>query len=142
MNIAHLLPYTATFPLQKHNGRYEWALRLAMIQAAKGHQVTIYSSPKSSGKNIEWKSIDINLGDKTANNLSLIKLALSNDSHDIYHSHFDYLHYLLADQTSKPLLATQHWFPNKQTAEAAKLNKKQNVYTIAPTTYMAKEDRR
>jgi hypothetical protein len=47
MKIAHLLPYSARFPLVKHHGRYEWVLRLARIQSAEGHEVTIFSSPTS-----------------------------------------------------------------------------------------------
>ena len=144
MNIAHLLPYSALFPLVKHNGRYEWALRLARIQANQGHTVTIYAAPGSTekGSTVAWKSIDESLHDKNANNIALMSLALSNPNHEIYHSHFDYLHYTLGNQTSKPIIFTQHWFPNQKIAEASKLSTAQNVYAVAPTFYMAKENER
>lgn len=141
MKIAHLLPYTARFPLSKHNGRYEWALKLAKIQATDGHQVTIYSSSSSSGEgNIKWRSSEHNFANKHLNNIALIKTALQ-QNYDIYHSHFDFLHYFLADLTDKPMVATQHWFPDQKMGDAAKYNANQNVYAVPPTELMHREDK-
>jgi glycosyltransferase involved in cell wall biosynthesis len=142
MKIAHLLPYSAKFPLAKHNGRYEWALRLARIQAANGHQVTVYAAPGSSDdSDIVWQSHDHKLDDKTKNNTTLIKTAFQNN-HDIYHSHYDSLHYLLADRIDKPVVVTQHWFPDQKIADAAKHNTSLNVYAVPPTVHMLQEDKK
>lgn len=142
MNIAHLLPYTAEFPLKKHNGRYDWALRLAKIQASQGHDVTIYSAPQSTGDGIVWRSIPQNLGDKTHNNTALITEAFQHQEHDIFHSHFDYLHYLVADLTIKPIVFTQHWFPSQIVADAGYANLSGNVVAIPVTNFMKIEDQR
>jgi glycosyltransferase involved in cell wall biosynthesis len=144
MNIAHLLPYTAHFPLKKHNGRYEWALRLAEIQAGRGHDVSIYAAPGSAGGNnkILWKSMSHDFRNKKLNNIALIKTALQDGSHDIYHSHFDYLHYFTADSSAKPIVSTQHWFPGADDAAAVGFNLKRNVSVVPPTHYMAREDKR
>jgi glycosyltransferase involved in cell wall biosynthesis len=142
MKIAHLLPYSARFPLSKHNGRYEWALGLAQRQAGDGHRVTVYSAPGSSDNSkIIWESSTSDLGSKDLNNQELIKTALSQD-HDIYHSHFDYLHYRFANLTDKPIVFTQHWFPDTKIAEAAKHNTKRNVFAVPPTEYMYREDQK
>ena len=142
MKIAHLLPYSARFPLSKHNGRYEWALRLAKRQASDGHQVTVYSSPKSSGDSpIIWESPDKDTGSRDQNNQALIKTAFNQD-HDIYHSHFDFLHYYLADLTDRPIVFTQHWFPSEEISEAARMNKKQNTIAVPSSNLMAAEDRK
>lgn len=140
MKIAHLLPYSARFPLIKHNGRYEWALRLARKQAADGHQVNFYAGPGSKDdSSIIWRSIDSVSSDRQKNNLKLISTAFE-DSHDIYHTHFDYLHYLLADRTEKPIVYTQHWFPNHQIAKAAQKNLTQNVTAVPSSDFMARKD--
>ncbi|MDN5275024.1 MAG: hypothetical protein JWP06_925 [Candidatus Saccharibacteria bacterium] len=141
MNIAHLLPYTAQFPLVKHNGRYEWALRLARIQAQQGHTVSVYAAPGSHDESpIVWRSIEAPFKDKTTNNIALIKEAFQNREHDIYHSHLDYMHYFLADMTTKPVVATQHWFPDTLTAAAATFNTTANVTAVPVTNYMLQED--
>ena len=143
MNIAHLLPHSAVFPLQKHNGRYEWALRLARIQAAAGHTVTIYAGEGSTDTSpIMWQTVAVTTNDKKAANLLLLTSALENPVHDIYHSHFDYLHYLVADVTDKPIIVTQHWSPTQIMANAVMLNTKQNVITVPVTDFMKAEDER
>jgi glycosyltransferase involved in cell wall biosynthesis len=139
VNIAHLLPYVATFPLAKHNGRYEWALRLARLQVKQGHTVTVYAGPGShdtTEPNIIWRSIPTSLGDKALNNLALMKKALANQEHTIYHSHFDHLHYEVAGNTAKPIVFTQHWFPNSTVAEASSHSKNENVFAVPVTDYM------
>jgi len=58
MRIAHLLPTSAVFPLVKHNGRYEWALRLAKLQVASGHEVTIFAGNKSGEGTVTWRTTE------------------------------------------------------------------------------------
>ena len=142
MNIAHLLPHTASFPVTRHNGRYEWAMRLIRLQAENGPQVTVYAAPGSSDENanIIWRSSAYDFGNKTKNNIALIKTALQDDNHDIYHSHFDYMHYFLADSTTKPVLFTQHWFPNQDISNAAHFNVTKNVLAVPATQHMAAEN--
>ncbi|MEO6109690.1 MAG: glycosyltransferase [Candidatus Saccharimonadales bacterium] len=143
MNIAHLLPTSAIFPLKKHNGRYEWALRLARIQAAAGHTVTIYAGVGSiDDSSVVWKSLTATTEDKRTNNIALMTSAFENHAHDVYHSHFDYLHYLVADLTDKPVIVTQHWFPFQAIADVVPLNTKKNVITVPVTNMMKAEDER
>jgi glycosyltransferase involved in cell wall biosynthesis len=140
MKIAHLLPYSVRFPLSKHNGRYEWALRLARLQAADGHEVTFYSGPGSRDESsIIWASVEAHSENRRANNLKLISKALGG-GHDIYHSHFDDLHYQVADTTDRPIVVTQHWFPNNRIAQASRQNKTKNVTAVPSSDFMAKED--
>lgn len=142
MKIAHLLPYSVRFPLSKHNGRYEWALRLARLQAADGHEVSFYAGPGSTDQSsIIWKSVEAQSENRRSNNLELIAKALNGD-HDIFHSHFDDLHYQVADITDRPIVVTQHWFPNNRIAEAARQNKTKNVTAVPSSDFMAKEDYR
>lgn len=142
MNIAHLLPYTAFFPLAKYSGRYDWALRLALQQAANGHNVTIYAAPNSGEglHEVAWKSSLYNFKHKTLNNVALVKTALIANDYDIYHSHFDKMHYFLGDDTKKPIVYTQHWFPNNGIANAARFNTNYNAVAVPPTAYMSKEN--
>lgn len=141
MNIAHLLPYSAQFPLKKHNGRYEWALRLAREQAKQGHTVTIYAAPNSSDASpILWQSIPRSEGDKKQDNAALLTRALTSPEHDIFHSHFDSLHYSLAHLTSKPIVCTQHWFPDEKIAGAARQFNGSNVHVVPVTHFMERED--
>lgn len=142
MNIAHLLPYGAHFPLKKHNGRYEWALKLAREQVKKGHTVTIYAAPHSYDEvsTILWQSIPQDKKDKLLNNTALIKQALFTEEHDIFHSHFDSLHYSLASLTSKPIVVTQHWFPNRDIARAAQKYRATNVHVVPVTHGMKAAD--
>lgn len=143
MNIAHLLPYTARFPLVKHNGRYEWVLRLAQKQVQQGHAVTIYAAPESQDESaIAWRSIKTPFKDKTTNNIALLKEAFQDPHHDMYHAHFDYLPYFLADLTTKPVVFTQHWFPTDMVAAAAHFNKSANVQAVSVTNYMNQENSR
>lgn len=141
MNIAHLLPRSAVFPLKKHNGRYEWALRLARIQAQAGHTVTVYAGRDSTDDSpIVWQSIPDIAGDKKTANIALLTKALENPQHDIYHSHFDSLHYIVADLTDKPIVVTQHWFPTQEIANAVPLSTKHNVFNVPVTDMMKAED--
>lgn len=144
MNIAHLLPYASRFPAAKHNGRVEWAIRLAKIQASRGHTVSVYCAPGSgeSVPELHWCSTLQPLDNPTANNTALIEKALQNPEHDIFHSHFDSAHYPLADLTSKPIVVTQHWFPNEDIAKAAHDRASDNVYTVPVTKLMQQEDER
>lgn len=143
MNIAHILPYSAVFPLKKHNGRYEWALRLANIQAKNGHDVTIYAGPASmpGDSPVRFRTLPASRGDKRADNLALFDLAMQNNGHQVLHSHFDSLHYEVADKTDKPLVVTQHWFPTDKIAAAVPLNTRHNVVAVPVTKYMAEADR-
>lgn len=134
MKIAHVIPYSITFPLSKPDGRYTWVLQLAHLQAGQGHDVTIYSNPKSLVDGVVCASITDVTNDKTANNFSLFRHALSKD-HDIYHSHFDDLHYQLAHLTKKPIVFTQHWWPNEAVLEQSQKNIP-NVWAVPPTEYM------
>ncbi len=139
MKIAHLLPHSAHFPLTRHNGRYEWVLRLASLQVSQGHQVTIFAGPDSSGgaEGLEWRSHNEVFKDSTVNNLANIRLALNDSGFDIYHSHFDFLHYFLAGLTAKPFVFTQHWFPNADTQQAARYDTKNRVLAVPVTKFMA-----
>jgi glycosyltransferase involved in cell wall biosynthesis len=143
MDIAHLLPRTAHFPVAQFSGRYDWALRLALRQAADGHKVTIYAAPGSGEglSQVAWKSSSFDFEHKTLNNIALVKTALSDGRHDIYHSHFDKMHYFLGDDTEKPIVYTQHWFPNAGIASAARFNAKRNVIAVPPTHYMHAENK-
>ncbi len=42
----------------------------------------------------------------------------------------------MADETNKPILFTQHWFPNHEIASAVKANHSHNVFAVAPTNFM------
>lgn len=142
MRIAHLLPASATFPLTKHNGRYEWALRLAEQQVKAGHDVTIFAGNTTGEEGITWCTVEKIDEDKRQRNLKLLNLALADDSFDIYHSHFDNLHYFAADQTLKPVIATQHWFPHQEIADAVAANTHHNVIAVPLTHTMQDEDTR
>lgn len=140
MNIAHILSANTQLPLTLHNGRYELALTLAKAQAAEGHTVTVYCAPSSGAglPELHWKSAP-HLPETKAN-LALMKAALANPEHDIYHSHLDLTHYLAGDSTSKPIVFTQHWFPSKKVSEAAALNTRKNVWAVPPTKYIGRTD--
>lgn len=143
MNIAHILPYSARFPLTKHNGRYEWALRLAKRQSDDGHDVTIYCGPSGleESPRLCFDTIDTSLDRSEKNNHSLFIRAFGNKQHDVYHSHFDDLHYSLAKSTKKPIVVTQHWFPTEKIAHAA-ASRPTNVHTVPVTRYMSQENQR
>ncbi len=138
MKIAHIVSPRTTYPLKVHNGRYEWALRLALAQANAGHEVTVYCA-KGSGDGmpqISWRSSKYSPEDRVQSQIDLIKTALQDD-HDVYHSHLDFAHYLVADSTDKPIIFTQHWFPSQKIADAAKLNKHNVVLAVPVTNFMA-----
>lgn len=133
MNIAHVVPYSIKFPLESHNGRYDWVLQLARLQVKRGHTVTIYCNP-ASAIDIHTVGIDHATGDKEYNNLETFRAALRTD-HDIYHSHFDDLHYKVASETTKQIVFTQHWWPKDSVVTLAGLHLK-NVWAVPPTKYM------
>lgn len=141
MNIAHLLPYSASFPLTRHQGRYAWALKLALAQAHQGHRVTLYCGPSSDRDfpQIQWRTLPIKHAAKQAANRALMLQAFKTD-HDVFHSHYDSLHYLLADHTKRTIVATQHWFPNREIAKAATQNHTSNVLAVPSSQLMADTD--
>lgn len=142
MNIAHLLPASAVFPLRKHNGRYEWVLRLARQQVADGHTVTIYAGVGSTDESaIIWRSIEKRT-DKLATNSALIQQALREKSHDVFHSHFDFLHYRHGDLTDKPIIVTQHWFPTTAFADEVTKNNTRNIVAVPVTHLMQQTNRK
>lgn len=140
MRIAHLLPAGAVFPLRKHNGRYEWALRLAKYQTANGHDVTIFSGTKNDSEHtdINWQSVE-KLSNKRDTNEALVLSAFKQDF-DIYHSHFDTLGCELANQSEKPVVTTQHWFPDEEMSMASAANTHRNHFFVPVTDYMAEAD--
>lgn len=142
MNIAHLLPHSAKFPLAVHNGRYEWALELGRHQAAAGHQVTLFAAPGSQDASpISWRSIEP-VGDTAANNRALIAAAFDDPSFDLFHSHYDFLPHTLANRTTKPLITTQHWFPTPAIAEGMRQHQRPDVLAVPVSQLMAAADDR
>ena len=135
MNIAHILPYSATFPLTFPNGRYNWVRELAQLQVQQGHTVTIYCNPSSRIEGLSFRGIAQDLGDKHQNNLATFRLAFENH-HDVYHSHFDDLHYEVAHETVKPIVYTQHWWPSDRSVTFANTHSPANVWAVPPTRYM------
>lgn len=141
MNIAHILPHGAVFPLQKHNGRYEWALRLARLQAARGHQVTIFSGTTlcDAIPELQWRSVD-KKETRLETNSALFEAALGDDSFDVYHSHFDSLHSVVPNPHRKPIICTQHWFPTEKIAQDARQDTTGAIVYVPVTELMRKED--
>lgn len=139
MKIAHLLPHSATYPLKIYNARHEWALQLALQQAKKGHRVTIYCNPSSNTPGVIIRGISHATDNRLQNNAKLVTLALS-EEHDIYHSHFDNIHYQLGHLTKKPIVYTQHWWPGHQTVNSATNYHQNNVWAVPPTRYMYNYD--
>jgi len=135
MKIAHVIPHSITFPLAEHNGRYEWLLELVTHQVAAGHEVTIYCNPNSHVNGVTIKGASDNLYDKKEQNLANFKLAFENE-HDIYHSHFDSLHFEAAHLTQKIIVFTQHWWPTKESVGLAQMTHPTNVWAVPPTKYM------
>ena len=141
MKIAHIIPHSVKFPLEIHNGRYDWVLQLATLQVRNGHQVTIYCNPDSAIDDINTVGIKHATEDKLSNNIETFRVALHNN-HDIYHSHFDNLHYEVANETTRPIVFTQHWWPHKDTINHAQSLSAKNVWAVPPTNYMHEFDRR
>jgi glycosyltransferase involved in cell wall biosynthesis len=137
-SVAHLVPYSVTFPLANHNGRYDWVIDLATRQAAAGIAVTIYSNPTSHMDipGVLWKSVDGTFDDRTTANRTLLLHALQDENIDIFHSHYDSLHYTVADTTQKPIVFTQHWWPNEETIARATNYQGTNVWAVPPTRFM------
>ncbi len=144
LRIAHLVPYSINFPLSKHNGRYDWVIDLVIRQAASGLQITVYSNPAShiDIPGVTWKSVPGAFTDSAIANRKLVLLALKDNSIDVYHSHFDNLHYMIAEATKKPIIYTQHWWPTEETIAKAQAYKGKNVWAVPPTKYMFKCDQR
>jgi glycosyltransferase involved in cell wall biosynthesis len=138
MKIAHIIPYSVSFPLKLPNGRYNWVLQLATLQASKGHDVTIYGHPDSQVKGVKTIGLTRAGDSKYKNNQATFRLALSSQ-HDVYHSHFDSLHYELAHETSKPIVFTQHWWPSETVVSLAATSPG-NVWAVPPTQYMYEFD--
>lgn len=138
MNIAHLVPQKQKFPLEKHNGRYAWVLQLAQYQAAAGHEVTIYCAEGSYDKEprLHFSATPTLFESVTLSNIAHIKQALTHTEHDIFHSHYDYLHYFAATDTSKPFIFTQHWFPNNEIVRASRLDAAQRCLAVPVTQMM------
>lgn len=139
MKIAHILPASVIFPLKSHNGRYEWVLSLASLQAKSGHDVTIYCNQGSYIDGVRTIGIQHITDDKKYNNQETFRLALEGD-HDIYHSHFDNLHYEISDETTKQIVYTQHWWPDENTIRQAQATSSKNVWAVPPTNYMYEFD--
>lgn len=139
MKIAHILPASVIFPLNSHNGRYEWVLSLASLQAKSGHDVTVYCNQNAHIDGVRTKGVQHLTDDKKSNNKEVFRLALSDDS-DIYHSHFDNLHYEMSHETTKPIVYTQHWLPEENTIQLAQTTSSKNVWAVPPTNYMYKFD--
>lgn len=135
MKIAHIIPHSIGYPLESHNGRYEWVYSLALLQSAAGHEVTIYGSPHSQVPGVTTQGITDASGDVHENNTETFRLAFSGD-HDIFHSHFDALHYEVAHETTKPIVFTQHWWPTDQLIATAKSHPSPNVWAVPPTRFM------
>lgn len=139
MKIAHILPASVIFPLSAHNGRYEWVLQLALLQVKNGHDVTVYCNQNARIDGVRTKGIRHLTDDKKSNNKEVFRLALSDDS-DIYHSHFDNLHYEMSHETTKPIVYTQHWWPDENTIQLAQTTSSKNVWAVPPTNYMYEFD--
>ena len=140
MNIAHIIPHSVGYPLPSHNGRYDWVYELAVRQAAAGHTVTIYGSPDSHVKGVRTIGISDATDDIRRNNIETFSLAFR-AAHDIYHSHFDNLHYGVAHETSRPIIFTQHWWPTEETIQAATTYPAKNVWAVPPTDFMYEHDK-
>lgn len=141
MKVAHLVSNSVVYPLKKHNGRYDWVLRLAQLQAKAGLQPVIYSNPASfiDIPGVEWRSIPEPFNNITETNLALMKRAMADPDIDIFHSHLDFLHYRVAGETEKPVIFTQHWFPYEAVANAAQ-DAPPNVWAVPVTHFMAEKD--
>lgn len=141
MKIAHIIPYSATFPLKSHNGRYEWVRQLALLQVRQGHEVTIYGNPASHSEGLSFAGIPNSFEDKERNNIETFRNAFAQNA-DIFHSHFDSLHFEVAHETAQPIVFTQHWWPNDQLLNTAMQNTHPNVWAVPPTKYMYEFDLR
>lgn len=144
MKIAHMVSASVSYPLQTHNGRYEWVLRLAKLQAEAGLSPVIYSKVTSDIyiPGVEWRSPPASDDTLEARNHAVWQQALGDSDIDIYHSHFDTLHYEFGVSTTKPIVFTQHWFPDQKIADAAQLSTARNVLAVPITQYMGEEDKR
>ena len=140
MKIAHIVPYSIQFPLKSPTGRYNWVIQLATMQAKSGHDVTLYCHPESKVEGVRILGIDQASDDKRHNNIETFRLAFKGD-HDIYHSHFDDLHYEVAHESSRPIIYTQHWWPTDAVKQLAQTNSG-NVWAVPPTKHMYEYDLR
>lgn len=145
LTVAHVVPYSVTFPLGQHNGRYDWVISLATRQARNGLGVVIYSNPASFMKipGITWRSVTGSFADApiaSTANLGILRQAFSDTDIDVYHSHFDNLHYAAASATTRPIIFTQHWWPGEETIASASEFKSPNVWAVPPTRFMYEFD--
>jgi glycosyltransferase involved in cell wall biosynthesis len=139
MNIAHMLPYSVQYPLKVHNGRYDWVRQLAELQSQQGHTVTIYSHPDSFIEGIQCVGVETIESTREQTNVQAFRLAFENN-HDVYHSHFDNLHYIVGTETTRPIVYTQHWWPSEKTIELARSYPSNNIWAVPPTIYMFQQD--
>lgn len=141
MRIAHILPHAAKYPLETHHGRFEWVISLAKIQIKMGLNVTVFAHQDSNMDGIKFhKYKDFSYKKDYLNNLQIWNEALSGDF-DIYHSHFDNLHYFFSSHTTKKIIFTQHWRLTEDTIKASSLNVG-NVYALPITKFQEEENRR
>lgn len=139
MKIAHIIPASIGYPLPTHNGRYDWVHELAKRQAQQGHSVTVYGSPDSFIEGVLTTGISQSADDSRQNNIETFRLAFRN-THDVYHSHFDNLHYAVALETDRPIVYTQHWWPTTESVHFAQTSSAQNVWAVPPTQFMYAHD--
>lgn len=142
LTVAHLVPYSITFPLQHHNGRYDWLISTATRQAQNGLDVIIYSNPASQLDipGITWRSVQGTFADSAAANSAILQQAFAAPDIDVYHSHFDNLHYTAAAVTKRSIVFTQHWWPGEETVALAAKYASPNVWAVPPTQYMYEFD--
>lgn len=137
MKIAHIVPASIKFPPNKPNGRYMWVLNLARLQSERGNDVTIFAKEGSTDNSkIKWRSIPHEVDDRKTNNINITKMALKDASFDIFHSHFDNLHYKVGHLTDTPIVFTQHWWPIEETLKLARSYEGANIWAVPPTKHM------
>ncbi len=132
LKIAHLVPDSITFPLTRPNGRYQWVFDLAVDQVREGLDVTIFCNADSDFGNsgIKKAALPGSLKMPDSRNQLLMKKALLDQSFDLYHSHFDNLHYQLAHLTDKPILFSQHLALSEETKDLHRRHHPKNVFAI------------
>lgn len=140
MKIAHILPESIKFPLTKHNGRYMWVKNF-LEEMSKGSslEIVVYCNKESifENKNIQVVGLD-NPGDnKDENNKNLFIKALEDKSIDLFHSHFDNLHYEVGHLTDKTILFTQHWQLTEETINLCHSYKGKNIFAVPATAFQA-----
>src|SRR5260221_8340211 len=138
MNIAHVVPESIKFPLTKHNGSYIWVDNfINKVSEHANTNIYIFCNAESSfqNKNIKVIGLENKSENHDENNSNLFKKALSYPNIDLYHSHFDNLHYQVASLTSQNILFTQHWKLTAETIEFAAKFHPENVFAIPVTKF-------